>query len=139
MAALPALLSGVPRGAGDLLPCKLVKSVSYADVQRLPKDAVSPVEIPDYLRVCSARIQDDRVPAAGCRDPISTWATQWFTPTSGTLSASARDRAAVPLSAGTAPARPLREANPRRPSCSSRTVEMTSFITDAWCRAASRG
>src|SRR5512136_1788513 len=74
------------------------------------------------------------------KHPISTWATQWLTPTSGTSSARASDRAAVAtvLRQGPRPG-PCENAIPVICPGSLRTSLRRSRITDAWCWAASRG
>jgi len=72
--------------------------------------------------------------------PISTCATQWFTPTSGTPRAIERARAAVATvrSDGPSPG-PCEKATARIRPGSASTRETTSFIAEAWCCAASRG
>src|SRR5208337_1628632 len=74
------------------------------------------------------------------KHPISTWATQWLTPTRGTSRASASDRAAVAtvLRHGPRPG-PCENAIPVIFSGSLSTDPMRSFMTSAWCCAASRG
>ena len=72
--------------------------------------------------------------------PISTWARQWLTPTSGTPSAIESERAAVATVRRHGPSPgPCENATATGSRAASSTGAITAFITAAWCWAASRG
>ncbi len=50
-------------------PRKLVKGVSYSDIECFTKNPVPSVQVADYLRVCTACIQHNRIPVSGCPAP----------------------------------------------------------------------
>ena len=92
---LPASRSAAPRVREISCPCELVKAFPMPISSVSPKIRYLPLRYPITWVFAPLAYSTDRVLAPVAQHPISTWATQWFTPISGTLSARASDRAAV--------------------------------------------